>query len=130
MKGFEINENVLSMIVCGGSFDLFHLCHRHPFVTPNQVCKASEFFHLPLLVFLLENGADLNAKDEDIWTPLHFAAVNGHLSVVQYLVNQKADINAKNKDIEFLYLIILLFIMLLILAIFMLLNFWLFKKLI
>ena len=32
------------------------------------------------------------------WTPLHYAAENGHLSVVEYLVNQKADINAKEKD--------------------------------
>jgi len=43
-------------------------------------------------------------------TPLHYAAKNGHLCVVEYLVNQKADINAKNSDVEFLYLIILLFI--------------------
>jgi len=98
MKGFEINENVLSMIVCGGSFDLFHLCKGQQFLTPNHVCKASEFSHLQLLVFMLENGANLNSKDKDDWTPLHFAAVNGHLSVVEYLVNQKADINEKNKD--------------------------------
>jgi len=37
------------------------------------------------------------------WTPLHWAAYNGHLSVVEYLVNQKADINAKNNGVEFLY---------------------------
>ena len=29
------------------------------------------------------------------WTPLHWAAENGHLTVVEYLVNLKADINAK-----------------------------------
>jgi len=28
MKGFEINDNVQSMVVCGGSFDLFHLCQE------------------------------------------------------------------------------------------------------
>jgi len=43
-------------------------------------------------------------------TPLHRAAANGHLSVVEYLVNQKADINAKEYRVEFLYLIVLLFI--------------------
>ena len=41
---------------------------------------------------------------------VHIAAQEGHLSVVEYLVNQKADINAKNTNVEFLYLIILLFI--------------------
>jgi len=43
-------------------------------------------------------------------TPLHRAAQNGHLSVVEYLVNQKADIDTKNNSVEFLYLIVLLFI--------------------
>ena len=28
------------------------------------------------------------------YTPLHYAAENGHLSVVEYLVNHRADINA------------------------------------
>jgi len=43
-------------------------------------------------------------------TPLHLAAANGHFSVVGYLSNQKADVNANDVDVEFLYLIILLFI--------------------
>jgi len=66
MKGFEINDNVLSMVVCGGSFDLFHLCQGCQFITPNLICKASEFFHLPLLVFMTENGADINAKTKKV----------------------------------------------------------------
>jgi len=122
MKGLEIKENVLSMVVCGGCFDLYHLCKGHQLETPNHVCKASEFFHLPLLVFITENGADINAKDKYGWTPLHRAVYNGHLSVVEYLINQKADINAKNTSVEFLYLIGLLFIMLLIMVILVLLN--------
>jgi len=32
------------------------------------------------------------------WTPLHWAAQNGHLSVVDYLVNNKADINSKSEE--------------------------------
>jgi len=66
MKGFEINENVLSMVVCGGSFDLFHICQGQQSVTPNLVCKASEFFHLPLLVFMTENGANINSKSTSV----------------------------------------------------------------
>ena len=31
------------------------------------------------------------------WTPLHWAAQNGHLSVVDYLVNNKAEINSKSE---------------------------------
>jgi len=66
MKGFEINDNVLSMVVCGGCFDLYHLYKGHQLETPNHVCKASEFFHQPLLVFVIENGADINAKDTSV----------------------------------------------------------------
>jgi len=66
MTGFEINAKVLSMVVCGGCFDLFHLCQKHQFVTPNLCCKASEFFHLPLLVFMSENGADINDNSSNV----------------------------------------------------------------
>ena len=105
MKGFEINANVLSMVVCGGSFDLYHICQGQQSMTPNLVGEAIEFFHLPLLVFMIENGADINAKKNYDLAPLQYAAQKGHIGVVEYLVNQKADINAKNKDDEFLYLI-------------------------
>jgi len=98
MKRFEINEKVLSMVVCGGSFELFHICQGQQSFTPIHVCKASEFFNVPLLVFMIENGADINAKGEYDLTPLHYAANNGHLSVIEYLVNQKADISKKGKD--------------------------------
>ena len=63
MKGFEIDAKVLSMVVCGGSFDLFHIYQGKQFGALNLVCKASQFFHLPLLVFMIENGADINAKE-------------------------------------------------------------------
>jgi len=122
MKGFEINDNVLSMVVCGGCFDLFHLCQAKQLLTPILVCKASEFFHLPLLVFMIENGIDYRAKCKDNWTALHYAAKDGHLSVVEYLINQKANINAKTNRVELLYLMRLLFIVLLKMVILVLLN--------
>ena len=83
---------------------------------------AAQEGHLNIVEYLVNQKADINAKDKDKWTPLHCAAEKGHLSVVEYLVNQKADINAKNNDVEYLYLMILLFIMLLIRVILVLLN--------
>jgi len=64
MTGIKINDNVTSMVVCGGCLDLFHLCQGQQLVTSELVCNASEFFHLPLLVFMIENGADINAKSD------------------------------------------------------------------
>jgi len=113
MKGFKIKGNVLSMVVCGGCFDLFHLCQGQRSVTQNLVSQASEFFHLPLLAFMIENGFETNSKDKYHQNHLHYAAKNGHLSVVEYLVNQESDVNANDSYVEFLYLIIILFIMLL-----------------
>jgi len=98
MKGFDINDKVLSMVVCGGCFDLFHLCQGKQFVTPKLACQASEFFHLPLLVFMIENGTVMNAKGNDEKNPLHYAAQNGHLSIVEYLVKQNFDINSKDEN--------------------------------
>jgi len=96
MKGFMINKEVLSMVVCSGCLDLFHLCHEEQLVTNECVCKASEFSHLSLLAFMLENGADIKAKGEYDNTPLHCAALNGNLCVVGFLVNQKVEINAQS----------------------------------
>jgi len=83
---------------------------------------AAQNGHLSVVEYLVNQKADINAKDYGKMTPLHYAAQNGHLSVVEYLINQKADINAKNAYVEFLYLIGLLFIMLLIMVILVLLN--------
>ena len=64
LKGFEINDKVLSMVVCSGCLDLFHLCQVQQSITKENVFYASMFCHLPLLVFLVENGADLSAKSD------------------------------------------------------------------
>jgi ankyrin repeat protein len=45
--------------------------------------------------YLVEKGADVNAKNEDSTTPLFSAAGSGDLEVVKYLVEKGADVNAK-----------------------------------
>ena len=58
----------------------------------------SRYGHISVVEYLVNQKADIDAKDKDDLTPLHYAAENGHLSVVEYLVNQKADINVKAKE--------------------------------
>ena len=54
--------------------------------------------HLAVVQYLVEQGADKEAKDNAGDTALHLAAYAGELAVVQYLVEQGADKEAKNKQ--------------------------------
>ncbi|KLU93047.1 hypothetical protein MAPG_11963, partial [Magnaporthiopsis poae ATCC 64411] len=47
---------------------------------------------------LIENGADIEAKDHDGWTPLHWAAGKGHETVAKLLTELGANIEAKNDN--------------------------------
>lgn len=47
---------------------------------------------------LIQKGADINAKNNDTFTPLHTAAFLGEYAIAQLLVNNGADVNAKNED--------------------------------
>ena len=49
---------------------------------------------------LIEGGADVNAKDKDDSTSLHWAAAWGHTGIVALLIAHGADVNAKNKGGE------------------------------
>ena len=44
---------------------------------------------------LLKHGADVNARDSELWTPLHLAADEGHFEVAQILLEHKADVNSR-----------------------------------
>jgi cytohesin len=60
--------------------------------------KAAAAGDKELVVRLLAEGAEVNAKDKDGQTPLHFAAKKGHLDVAELLLSKGADVNAKEQD--------------------------------
>ena len=51
--------------------------------------------HLELARKLIERGADVNKTG---WTPLHYAATNGHLAVIELLLEQHAYIDAESPN--------------------------------
>ena len=43
-------------------------------------------------------GADVNARTDGGWTPLHYAAASDSIKVAKLLIKKKADVNGVNKD--------------------------------
>ncbi|CAN0298331.1 unnamed protein product, partial [Hapterophycus canaliculatus] len=58
---------------------------------------ACRFGHLSVVLLLLAEGAEINARDTDGNTPLHKAASNGKAQLCRELMKRGADIDARNK---------------------------------
>jgi ankyrin repeat protein len=48
--------------------------------------------------FLIDQGANVLAHNDEGWAPLHFASQYGHLDVVRLLLDHGADINSQKVD--------------------------------
>lgn len=71
---------------------------KDPLAT-GQLMNATQYGgNADTVKLLIEKGADINAKDNDGWTPLHHAVGAGNVEVVQLLIEKGADVNAKGKE--------------------------------
>jgi ankyrin repeat protein len=65
---------------------------------PDNLLKTIEKGNLGKVKQLIENGADLQVKNEDKQTALYIAAKNNQFAILKYLIEQGANIQAKEKD--------------------------------
>ena len=85
------NLDVVKLFVWAG----WSADYRDSFIGATVLHRAAGGGHLAVVRYLVEQGADLEAKGHYDFTPLHRAAGGGHLAVVRYLVEQGADLEAK-----------------------------------
>ena len=78
-----------------GLFDLFKKLNSP---SPEKLIKAARKGNLKLVNSLLENGIDVNSRDEKGWTPLIWASFNGNAELIKKLIEKGADINFKNTE--------------------------------
>lgn len=62
------------------------------------LCDAALNGRIEIMRFLLENGAEIDARDIDGNTVLHSVAVTGRVGVIRFLVESGAPINIQNKS--------------------------------
>lgn len=63
-----------------------------------QLHEAAEEGDVEQVSQLIAQGADVNAKSDDGWTPLSLASRNGHIEIVRKLLSSRADVKAKNTN--------------------------------
>lgn len=65
--------------------------------TPLHAAAGQDRSHAPLTALLLDSGADANAEDKHLATPLHFAASAGHAQAAAKLIQSGADVRKTDR---------------------------------
>ncbi len=74
-------------------------CQRTDFSDPNtMLIYGAKSGDLDLVRLSIAKGADLNTRDENGGTPLHWAVYYNHLEVVEFLILHGADPNIKDNN--------------------------------
>ena len=63
-----------------------------------RLLEAAEKGRTACVEAMLEGGADVNAKDDDGWTALHFAAGDGTPELIKLLLSKGLKADAEDKD--------------------------------
>ena len=66
-----------------------------------QLHAAAYGGHVPLIRLLVANGANVNVRNENGWTPLHAAAAGGYPAAIDALTNCGAKVHAEDRRSRF-----------------------------
>ena len=69
--------------------------------TSSSLIEAESMGDMEKMQTLLEQGTDLNAKDDDGYTALMMAPTYGHIDIVKILLEKGADVNAGQQNTPF-----------------------------
>ena len=64
-----------------------------------DIWEAAEYGNIETIKHHLANGTDVNVQDFDGWTPLHWAAMEGHKKIAELLIANGADVNMKSSSL-------------------------------
>ncbi|KAK9694591.1 Ankyrin repeats (3 copies) [Popillia japonica] len=76
----------------------FNINYRYPIYQMTYLHYAVETKNSDFVFYLLERGADANARDKGNWTPLHYSVKEWNTGITQMLLNKGADVFAEDND--------------------------------
>ncbi len=88
------NLNVLKEVLADG----FDVNAKNPLFGSTLLSTAALMGHTEVVVFLLDKGADVTAKNSDGGTALHSAAFLGRVETTKALLKRGADVHARSSD--------------------------------
>ncbi|PRM96231.1 ankyrin repeat domain-containing protein [Aliarcobacter cryaerophilus] len=91
---FKNNWEVAKLLIEAGS-DVNLAKETDLKYTPLLLITSQKEPSLDIFNMLIKAGADINAKDKNSWTPLHWASRNNHIELVKVLIKAKANLNEK-----------------------------------
>jgi uncharacterized protein len=83
---------VVALIDSGADIELRDRFGRTPLIN-----AVSAEYYLPLIEYLLEKGANVNAQDKSGWAALHFCAQDNKLEVAELLIKNGATVDIKDQ---------------------------------